>query len=215
MTATSIDTHSRQSRSITESARERLPLSSGIGDEVDRPLLVALLLGAAAVIAVGIVNATLVVKVRLTPLLATLATSVAVVGITRWVTDNRRITVDDGVINEIRDGSVLGVPIPALFMLGILLVLGDVQRGQKVPDLAMLWPAIHAAHGAKLAEEAEREAADKIVHEIPEELLGIGVRIEDDILITADGHRNLSSLVPTDPEKIEALCAEGSWLHRE
>ncbi len=71
------------------------------------------------------------------------------------------------------------------------------------------------AHGAKLAEDAERESADTIMHEVPEELLGIGVRIEDDILITDEGHRNLSSLVPTDPEKVEALCAEGSWLHRE
>ncbi len=53
------------------------------------------------------------------------------------------------------------------------------------------------------------------MHEIPHELLGIGVRIEDDIAITEDGHRNLTSLVPADPDKIEHLCAEGSWLHRE
>lgn len=67
---------------------------------------------------------------------------------------------------------------------------------------------------AREAEEAEKEAAEKITHRIPEEFLGIGVRIEDDILITPDGHDNLTASVPTDPDKIEVLCAEPSWLHR-
>lgn len=71
------------------------------------------------------------------------------------------------------------------------------------------------SEAAKKAEQAERSDAPKVMHEIPPELLGIGVRIEDDILITEDGHRNLSALVPADPDKIEHLCAEGSWLHRE
>ena len=30
---------------------------------------------------------------------------------------------------------------------GILLILGDTQRGQDPPDLGILWPAIHRAHG--------------------------------------------------------------------
>ena len=34
---------------------------------------------------------------------------------------------------------------------------------------------------------------------------GIGIRIEDDILVTEDGYRNLSVKVPSDPEEIEAL----------
>ncbi len=67
---------------------------------------------------------------------------------------------------------------------------------------------------AKAVEEAERAEAEKVTHEIPSELLGIGVRIEDDILVTVDGHENLTSLVPSDPNKIEHLCAEESWLHR-
>lgn len=67
---------------------------------------------------------------------------------------------------------------------------------------------------AREAEEAEKEAAEKITHTIPEEFLGIGIRIEDDILITTDGHENLTASVPTDPDKIEALCAEPSWLTR-
>lgn len=67
---------------------------------------------------------------------------------------------------------------------------------------------------AKAAEAEEREAAEKIVHSIPDEFLGIGVRIEDDIAVTVDGHENLTYMVPTDIAHIEALCAEPSWLHR-
>ena len=33
---------------------------------------------------------------------------------------------------------------------------------------------------------------------VPEELRGIGIRIEDDILVTADGYRNLSAALPRD-----------------
>lgn len=42
---------------------------------------------------------------------------------------------------------------------------------------------------------------------VPEELRGIGVRIEDDILITADGNENLSDMLPRDPDEIEAWMA--------
>ncbi|MBT8203618.1 MAG: M24 family metallopeptidase, partial [Acidimicrobiia bacterium] len=65
---------------------------------------------------------------------------------------------------------------------------------------------------ARQKRAAAREAADKLEHEIPAEFLGIGVRIEDDVLITADGHRNLSAGVPTRPDEIEAVCAEPSSL---
>lgn len=41
----------------------------------------------------------------------------------------------------------------------------------------------------------------------PEPYRGIGIRIEDDILITADGHQVLSAAVPKHIEQIEALMA--------
>lgn len=40
---------------------------------------------------------------------------------------------------------------------------------------------------------------------VPKRLQGIGVRIEDDILVTKDGNRNLSGKIPSDPDALEAL----------
>ena len=42
---------------------------------------------------------------------------------------------------------------------------------------------------------------------VPEEYRGIGVRIEDDILITADGPVNLSAALPRNPEDVENWMA--------
>lgn len=79
----------------------------------------ALLLAAAAGIAVGAVNAGLVVAVGMTPLLGTLATSVAVVGLTKLVTASRRINLDGPIVTVLRDGAVLGVPVAVLLMLAV------------------------------------------------------------------------------------------------
>ncbi len=38
---------------------------------------------------------------------------------------------------------------------------------------------------------------------VPEELRGIGIRIEDDVVVTADGCRNLSAGLPRDPDAVE------------
>ncbi len=43
---------------------------------------------------------------------------------------------------------------------------------------------------------------------VPEELRGIGIRIEDDILVTADGYRNLSASLPRTSAEVE------EWMGR-
>jgi Xaa-Pro aminopeptidase len=43
---------------------------------------------------------------------------------------------------------------------------------------------------------------------VPEEYRGIGVRIEDDVLVTATGSRNLSEALPRDPDLVEAWMKE-------
>jgi Xaa-Pro aminopeptidase len=43
---------------------------------------------------------------------------------------------------------------------------------------------------------------------VPEELRGIGIRIEDDILVTADGYRNLSAALPREADAVE------EWMGR-
>lgn len=43
---------------------------------------------------------------------------------------------------------------------------------------------------------------------VPEELRGIGIRIEDDILVTADGSRNLSEALPREIDEVE------EWMGR-
>ena len=43
--------------------------------------------------------------------------------------------------------------------------------------------------------------------DVDEKWKGIGIRIEDDILVTKNGNENLTKKVPSDPAGIESLMS--------
>ncbi len=67
---------------------------------------------------------------------------------------------------------------------------------------------------AKKIEDEEKAKAETVVHEIPAEYRGIGVRIEDDVLITADGCDVLTVGTPKTIDDVERACAEATRLPR-
>jgi Xaa-Pro aminopeptidase len=46
-----------------------------------------------------------------------------------------------------------------------------------------------------------------------ERFKGIGVRIEDDLLVTDDGHENLTAAIPKRVDELEALVGSGASIH--
>ena len=79
------------------------------------------------------------------------------------------------------------------------------------------WRIRRARLGATAAKKLEAQARDEapvIHHEVPPDLVGIGIRIEDDVVVTADGVEVLTAAVPKDPDEIEVLCAQSPTLPR-
>jgi Xaa-Pro aminopeptidase len=65
---------------------------------------------------------------------------------------------------------------------------------------------------AKRLEEEEKAAAPKIEHPVPKEYRGIGIRIEDDILLTERGPEALTVGTPKTVDDVERACAETARL---
>jgi len=86
------------------------------------PIAFALAAGMGAALIAGLVNAFLVVVVGMTPLLATLASSSAYVGLASYVTSSRRIEVGDPFIVYLRDGSVGGAPAGVIAVFVLVLI---------------------------------------------------------------------------------------------
>ena len=62
------------------------------------------------------------------------------------------------------------------------------------------------AAAARALEEEEKARAERIVHPIPAAFRGLGIRIEDDVLVTAEGPRNLTAAIPKQPGELERIC---------
>lgn len=77
-------------------------------------LAVIAALGAAMLI--GLINAFLVTRIGMSPLLATLAMFVAVIGVSNFITTSKRIDVNDPFITSLRSAQVVGIS------LGIVIV---------------------------------------------------------------------------------------------
>jgi Xaa-Pro aminopeptidase len=67
---------------------------------------------------------------------------------------------------------------------------------------------------AKRLEDEEKARARTVSHPVPARFRGIGIRIEDDVLITAAGAEVLTAGTPKTAEDVERFCAEPPRLPR-
>ncbi|MGO1538698.1 MAG: ABC transporter permease [Leucobacter sp.] len=85
--------------------------------------LLAFLTAILAALAVGIVNAFLVAGVGMSPILATLATYVSVIGVGRVLSQNKRIDVSHAAVIAVRDGELAWIPVSVLLALATVALL--------------------------------------------------------------------------------------------
>lgn len=121
------------------------------------PLLLCAGAALAVALAVGAINALLVTRVRMTPLLATLTMMVAVIGINNVVTQSRRINVRDPWIMDLASGRILGVPTGIVIVLAVALVCFHLLHRTK-------WGLnLQAVGGSRDAAEVSGLKADRLV----------------------------------------------------
>ena len=122
-----------------------------------QPVLLAAAAALAACMMVGVVNALLVTRLRMAPLLATLAMFVAVVGLTNVVTERKRLNLAADSIAALRDAGLFGIPLGILLVAALSLLAFQLLHRSK-------WGLnLQAAGGSRDAAEISGIRVDRLV----------------------------------------------------
>lgn len=96
------------------------------------PLSIAIILGLLVGIFVGLINGILIAYGDLPPFVVTLGSMSIVKGVALFITGGIPVTRLSKVFNVIGNGKLLGIPIPALIMVGLTLIFGFILSKTKL-----------------------------------------------------------------------------------